>query len=329
MTSAFSVAQEIHDAFDVPVFPVILTQDATTGKWNKTPSRGCKWRTQAGSPDCFNWNRAQGVGVPMGEQSGLFTCDSDSYKPGTADELEDWLSRHVLSAARVHRTASGGCHYIFQMPPGATFGNRAPKVDGLDVRGTGGFIVWADTLGRYSVERDVMPGPMPQSLVDELTVLNANAGSTRRIDEAPDVRWIDIDTKALTRRLERMVIDRAKYPALARRWRGDTTGMRDTSRSAVDMAVASLLARAGFSYDEIVWALLAQDDAGERFFRHGVAARDGWDERTERQARRAAWRAFQQYAEEQAEQVENFKKLARLAARPGALEPQKNKGATA
>jgi hypothetical protein len=238
------------------------------------------------------------------------------YKPGKADAIEGWLAKHDMSKARVHRTASGGRHFIFQMPPGADFTNRAPAVDGIDVRGSGGFINWADTLGRYSVERDVMPGPMPQSLVDELTALNANAGTVRQIDETPEPRWVDIDAKALVRRLGRMVIDQAKHPTLARRWRGETTDMRDTSRSALDMAVASLLARAGFSYDEIVLALMTH-------FQHGVAARDGWDERTERQARRAAWRAFQQYAEDR----RRFTTLARLAARPDACEPRGDKGA--
>ena len=175
MTDAFALAQGIHETFDVPVFPVVLTQDATTGRWNKTPPRGCKWRTEAGSPNRFTWDRAHGVGVPMGEQSGLFAVDIDSYKPGTAEELEKWLAQHDLSTARVHRTASGGTHYIFQMPLGATFGNRAPEVDGLDVRGTGGFIVWADTLCLYTVERDLAPGRMPQSLIDELTRLNAES----------------------------------------------------------------------------------------------------------------------------------------------------------
>ena len=41
-------------------------------------------------------------------------------------------------------------------------------------------------------------------------------------------------------------------PMVERRWRGDTTGLKDTTRSGIDMSLAALLKKRGYTYDDMV-----------------------------------------------------------------------------
>jgi hypothetical protein len=51
------------------------------------------------------------------------------------------------------------------------------------------------------------------------------------------------------------------YPEIMRRWRGDKTGLKDQSRSALDMSLGALLKARGFSFDDMRKVL--------RYFEHG------------------------------------------------------------
>jgi hypothetical protein len=55
MTSAYTLAQEIHTQYDVPGFPVLIEADLDTGKWQKKPL--AKWGSIAVDtpPEEFNW----------------------------------------------------------------------------------------------------------------------------------------------------------------------------------------------------------------------------------------------------------------------------------
>lgn len=79
------------------------------------------------------------IGVPTGEVSGFDVLDIDPRHGG--DEWER-ANLHRLPETRIHRTRSGGRHYLFQHAPGMR--NDAGKriASGVDVRGDGGFIVW-------------------------------------------------------------------------------------------------------------------------------------------------------------------------------------------
>ena len=88
---------------------------------------------------CFR--NAAMIGIPTGEASGFFVLDLDC-KNG-AQGLE-WLAAHEarLPQTRRHRTRSGGVHLLFAMPAGRAIRNSASKVGpGVDVRGTGGYII--------------------------------------------------------------------------------------------------------------------------------------------------------------------------------------------
>jgi len=300
--SAYQLALSVHRDHAVPAFPVQLFAEADD-KWQKKPL--VKWGsiTRDTSPGEFNWSGANAVGVPMGQRSGLFAFDVDSYKEGCA--YDGWAQKHELPPTRTHGTTSGGRHLIYRMPEGIDFGNRAPKVQGLDVRGTGGFIVWADTLGRYTVIDPQDPVAMPQSVIDELAALNAGMGSNVRDADLPQLSYVD--EQAYLPKLQAMLSDPLRWRSLRLRFSGVTDGLKDRTRSSMDMSAAHLLAQAGFSYDEIVMILL-------RHFPHGKAERDGWTDAVERECCRCAWRAVSQRDENRQRNVEDMQqRSARLA----------------
>src|SRR6516162_11199071 len=115
------------------------------------------------------WQRFPGslVGVPTGEASSVFVLDIDSTKHRAADE---WLERHApyLPETRMHRTRSGGLHFLFKHEPG--FKNSASKLAaGVDTRGEGGFIIWWPFhLGINAGHQLISLAPVPEWLLKAL-----------------------------------------------------------------------------------------------------------------------------------------------------------------
>jgi Bifunctional DNA primase/polymerase, N-terminal len=91
------------------------------------------------------WRRHPGIltGVPTGEPSGLSVIDVDARHGGAA-----WIAerRRDLPATRVHRTRSGGLHFLFRHEAGlrCSAGRVAP---GVDVRASGGYVIWWPAAG--------------------------------------------------------------------------------------------------------------------------------------------------------------------------------------
>ena len=118
----------------LPVFPC----DA-----QKRPMTQHGFRDATKDPETIrrSFRNAAMIGIPTGEASGFFVLDLDC-KNG-AQGLE-WLAAHEarLPQTRRHRTRSGGVHLLFAMPAGRAIRNSASKVGpGVDVRGTGGYII--------------------------------------------------------------------------------------------------------------------------------------------------------------------------------------------
>ena len=92
------------------------------------------------------------VGVPTGEASGLSVLDLDKYP-----EAKAWLAMHRarLPATRVHRTKSGGLHFVFQHVAGVR-NTQGRLAKGVDTRGQGGYAVWWPAAG-YPVLCDAPP----------------------------------------------------------------------------------------------------------------------------------------------------------------------------
>lgn len=133
MTLAAS-AQWLAEEMGLPVFPC---------DEHKRPMTAHGFRDATRDPDLIrrSFARAAMIGIPTGEASGFFVLDLDC-KNG-AQGLE-WLASHEhrLPQTRRHRTRSGGIHLLFAMPTGRTIRNSASKVGpGVDVRGTGGYII--------------------------------------------------------------------------------------------------------------------------------------------------------------------------------------------
>jgi hypothetical protein len=105
------------------------------------------------------------IGVPTGEITGFDVLDIDRRHGGDVWFLEN--SERLLPT-RWHKTRSGGLHLFFQDVPGArcSAGKIAP---GVDVRATGGYVIWWPAAG-FPVPSDMPPvAPWPEWLLVQLS----------------------------------------------------------------------------------------------------------------------------------------------------------------
>jgi hypothetical protein len=113
------------------------------------------------------WRRYPGplVGVRTGEASGFSVVDIDTAKH---PEATAWLATHrvQLPATRIHRTRSGGLHFVFQHGAGVR-NSQSRLAKGVDTRGEGGFVVWWPAAG-HPVLCDAPPAPWPDWLLQAL-----------------------------------------------------------------------------------------------------------------------------------------------------------------
>jgi hypothetical protein len=104
----------------------------------------------------FEHARATEIAVPMGAMSGLICVDVDSHKSQAAVQ---WLRDHweLLKGALIHKTRSGGFHFIFEHPGESVRFFPATLSEGVDLKAGGtGYICWPGTEGYMDVEaRDV------------------------------------------------------------------------------------------------------------------------------------------------------------------------------
>ncbi len=85
---------------------------------------------------------ARGIGLLCGPQAGVFGVDVDS-RHGGAQTMRELKERHgPLPPTIISRTGGGGWHLIFAWPVGGEqIPSRANVAAGVDIRGTGGFLV--------------------------------------------------------------------------------------------------------------------------------------------------------------------------------------------
>ena len=86
------------------------------------------------------------IGVPTGERSGFFVVDLDGVEHGGPCGLAAWdklTASHAAPPTRKHETPHGGIHLFFRYDPQRPVGNRRGDLPaGIDIRGTGGYIIW-------------------------------------------------------------------------------------------------------------------------------------------------------------------------------------------
>ncbi|RVL38002.1 bifunctional DNA primase/polymerase [Sinorhizobium meliloti] len=147
-------------ANNIPVFPcrhvdeVTDQYDPETGEFlvlkAKTPlvSNGFKGATTRTRNINILWERNPGamVGIPTGEQLGAWVLDVDVHKDDDGKIINGYEALAALEAkygelppTATAKTAGGGEHRYFKYVPGVR--NRGKLGAGLDVRGSGGYVI--------------------------------------------------------------------------------------------------------------------------------------------------------------------------------------------
>ena len=99
-------------------------------------------------------SKARLIGAVMGERSGLFAVDFDLYKGDSArNYLSVLMASGCLPETRVHRTKSGGLHYIYGVKEGAKYPRNSLPAPEVEIRGEGGYIIVPPSHG-YEVETE-------------------------------------------------------------------------------------------------------------------------------------------------------------------------------
>jgi hypothetical protein len=142
LTAALALA-----AAGLPVFPVLVSHNQRTGKWDKKPlSSG--WQEKATSDEAAVrafWRQYPEAlpGLALG-RAGLVVLDADRHGgPDGVHAFQDLVTRYGLPAGAVKvNTAGSGEHWVFRNCPEDPLGNGEGVLPGgINMRGRGGFIV--------------------------------------------------------------------------------------------------------------------------------------------------------------------------------------------
>lgn len=144
----------------VPVFPCKPTKRpyTTHGFVDATTDLDVIERWWTRWPDAL-------IGVPTGQASGLLVIDIDPAGEG-------WYREHFdrLACARIHQTRRGH-HLLYKMPDDDIRSSAGKVAPGIDVRATGGYIIWWPAHGLEAVgDLGDLTDP-PQWLLEELKAL--------------------------------------------------------------------------------------------------------------------------------------------------------------
>lgn len=161
------------------------------------------------------------IGLRTGVVSSFWALDIDPKSGGNESLLALESQYGTLPATRVHRTGSGGLHYLWRLPAGFEVTNsrgRLPR--GIDVRGNGGFIVAPGSItgvGAYRTEvsADIADAPdwllsliEPQTLERQIEVVESIAFTA--LDEGAQeraTRYLDAAVQGEIRRLKAMAAE--------------------------------------------------------------------------------------------------------------------------
>ena len=140
--------------------------------------------------------------MPTGKTSGYFVIEADvkivneDGRTTGIDMLEELQAEHgQLTPTRMHRSATGGPHYLYRMPAdGRNVTNSAimlPK--GVDVRGTGGMVVLPPSVrpgvGEYAVVDDRPPVQAPEWLLGLLALRQRGRRAQGGVRGRPVGEW--------------------------------------------------------------------------------------------------------------------------------------------
>jgi hypothetical protein len=184
----------VADTLGLPVFPCCA---------EKRPTCPHGFQAATRDPDAIRnlWRRHPGalIGVPTGVASGIDVLDIDPRHGGHL-----WLDRNAdrLPATRTHRTRSAGWHLLFACD--GRLRNSAGRIAvGIDVRATGGYVIWwpasglavdhPDTLATWPdwLLAILLPPPRPRTpsapiAVPDCYIRAAVERGRERIRQAPE-----------------------------------------------------------------------------------------------------------------------------------------------
>lgn len=211
------------------------------------------------------WKLGWNIAVLTGAPSGVFVWDIDG-EAGTAS-MAAFVAQHgPLPQTYAVRTGSGGWHYYFAMPDFDVRNSQGKVAPGIDIRGTGGFVIAAtsaNTDGPYSDGGRMVPfAPAPDWILELVRPkpapqLTASAMTTglAAVERTPELaRYEDAAVGQLVARLD----------ALQRPWQpgaGWDTTIFEVSCSLLELANAA-------------WTALTENDVQTI-----IATRAPWDEK--------------------------------------------------
>lgn len=142
------------------------------GKEPLTP-HGCKDATTDAAQIRAWWTKwpDANIGMATGEPSGIVVLDIDVHGEADGSEsLRDWESEfEPLPRTKTALTGSGGTHYWFRTDKDVR--NRTGVLPGVDVRGTGGYVVVPPSVHPNgtpyewdAATEDIPPAPLPEEL---------------------------------------------------------------------------------------------------------------------------------------------------------------------
>lgn len=211
------------------------------------------------------WKLGWNIAVLTGAASGVFVWDIDG-EAGTSSMAALVAQHGPLPQTYAVRTGSGGWHYYFAMPEFDVRNSQGKVAPGIDIRGTGGFVIAATSAnadGPYSDGGRMVPfAPAPDWMLELVRPkpaprLTASAMTTglAAVERTPELaRYEDAAVEQLVARLD----------ALQRPWQpgaGWDTAIFEVSCSLLELANAA-------------WTALTEHDVQTI-----IATRAPWDEK--------------------------------------------------
>jgi hypothetical protein len=156
--NTISAALQLAEDWGLPVFPVRLVPRAD-GKTDKIPMSDHGLLDATTNIDCISkwWTQwpSAAVGVPTGRRTKIFLLDIDP-------DGDAWYRENAarLECGRIHKT-SRGWHLIYSMPEQDVFNSAGRVAKGVDIRGSGGFMLWWPAVGGECIGamEDIKPAP--------------------------------------------------------------------------------------------------------------------------------------------------------------------------
>ncbi|MBX9790029.1 MAG: bifunctional DNA primase/polymerase [Pirellulales bacterium] len=110
-------------------------------------TNGCKDATTDVETINRWWRETNGMAnVAIATGNGLLVLDVDAKSDGLSSLAELERANGTLPLTPMVETGGGGRHYFFSCPAETSIGNRAAIVQGIDVRGEGGYVVAPPSL---------------------------------------------------------------------------------------------------------------------------------------------------------------------------------------